>query len=89
MSETCGKKQTIANEVLDMLSIVADRSTSLAQRVEAKLTPIMRHGDDQREEVCQPPMENYPPLFDEYRGRINFIEKALDDIEECLRMVEV
>ena len=88
MNGCCEVKKTIAEELLDRFTEVSNRATSLAHIVNDKLSPIMSHGDDE-DKCSDPPIRPYPQLFSEYRERLFEIEKALDAIDDCLRLVEV
>lgn len=82
-------RQPVAAEVTQFAQNLSQRATSLAERVNGKLHPVMT-SDYPREcgKVAKDSVE-YPPLFSDLRGSLQGIDDALDVIEYALSRTEL
>lgn len=79
----------MSDDVMQYAQALSQRATSLAERVNGKLHPVMT--SDYEREVGNPVPDSveYPPLFSELRGNLQGIEDALFAIEYALSRTEL
>lgn len=82
-------QEPVATEVLVLTSNVANMARQIAERLESKLSSVMRSGaplpDAPKEKQCR----EYPPLFSEWIGYIVSIRTSLEVIDDCIQRTEL
>lgn len=82
-------REPVSSEVLAFAATLANRAESLAERTQAKLSPVMTSPIPNPVEIIGKDLTEYPPLFSDLRGRFFVISKALDAIEDALSRTEL
>jgi hypothetical protein len=83
------KRQTVASEILQMLSSVDKDAVRLSEEVEARLSPVMRAGNLAMVGEVEAKPEAYPPLFAEIRSIVLDLQCSLRRIESCIDRTEL
>ena len=84
-------RRSVAREVVDVMVDLSKRATTDAELVDNKLAPVARPAIPQVESELknEPPLQEYPPLFNEMRAHLLTIEEALRRIEDTLTRTEL
>ena len=86
----CEKKQSVADEIMEKLDLLRGIASTTAERVESKLTPVMRQDTPEPETACVGKgVREYPHLFTEMRDHLENIEGAFDRIANALDRTEL
>jgi NTP pyrophosphatase (non-canonical NTP hydrolase) len=83
------KEQSVASEVLDMTSQVANLALQIAERLESKLGSVMRNSSPPPDCPAEKTCRQYPPLFSEWSSHIASIRGSLEIIDDCIRRTEL
>ena len=83
------ERQPVSADVMQYAQALNQRATSLAERVNGKLHPVMTSDYPREDRNPVPDSVEYPPLFSELRGNLRGIESALSDIEHALSRTEL
>ena len=84
------KRQPIAQDLLDFIDRIAEKSKMVAEHVDQKLISVMLQPIPTPELNCKEiDSREYPPLFNEMNNRLLIIESALDKIEYALNRTEL
>ncbi|WP_300103209.1 hypothetical protein [Flavobacterium sp.] len=81
-------KMKASQVILDFASSVANKAQETNKLTGSTLYPIINERciSEQKEESLSP---YYPPLFADLYERLSIIDKALDDIQSTLHIVEI
>ena len=82
------KKQTVADDVLDRLSSLANVTEELSKRVESKLNRICSSPMPTNVEGKSPSVD-YPPYFAELRAMIDSIYSSVYAIRDVIDRTEI
>ena len=84
-------RESVAQEILQYASRLAERSDSVSSRVLGKLQPVMLSDIPTGTAICEKVREarEYPPLFEELRSRMQIIENSLQLIESAMSRTEI
>lgn len=77
-AQTCEKRRSAADEVIQMAESICSRALSIADDAELKLSPLVL-----RQDVNQcpgPALSEMPAFFDALRDKLSGIDSALDRI---------
>lgn len=80
--------KTAADELVDYVGILLDVAAKTAERTDQKLMPIMRPNDVLEGKILAE-RQDYPPLFNILRERLEGIESSIDIINKALDRVEI
>lgn len=82
-------RETVAQEVMQYASRLAEMADKVSSRVQGKLQPVMLSDRPcGTVEKAKEPRE-YPPLFEELRNRLQVIESSLYSIENSISRTEL
>jgi hypothetical protein len=82
-------EQTAATETVYRADNLAMRLQALAEKMDKKLHPVLRRNEFAAVEGQDKLQRDYPPLFDELRGKLDNLEAAMEYIERTLLRVEL
>ena len=84
-------RESVAQEILQFASRLAERSDSVSSRVLGKLQPVMLSDRSTGTAICEQVREarEYPPLFEELKSRMQVIENSLQLIESAMSRTEI
>jgi hypothetical protein len=85
-------QEPISNEVMKLTQQVSEEARQIAERLNNKLTPVMRSStpiDTGRCEKTLMPQREFPPLFSEWNSYVLSIQSSLKTIEEAIRRTEL
>jgi len=84
-------RQSVAQQILQRARFLAEKSMVMADKVHAKLEPVMSQSCPQGVEksLKDAAIETFPPYFDCMRDAFSDINKALDSIEEFISRTEI
>ena len=90
MDDKNGKieKESIAKITLERMSKIASMADETSARLSDKLAPVMRsaHSDSNASEE---PIQEYPPLWNEMRNKLEIIESSLITINRVIDNTEI
>ena len=93
MNQTTGceakLQEPVAGEVLKNTAQVSDMARQVAERLNNKLSPIMRSSAPQPTGGTEKQCREYPPLFSEWHSHVCSIRASLEMIEDCIRRTEL
>lgn len=90
MNETCvAPKEPVSHEIMSYATHLASISGELAERVDSKLSPVVRQSCPKP--GCEKLTERreYPPMFEDLRGSLSRIEQSLNGISDIIDRTEL
>ena len=82
------ERQPVSHEILERMNNIAELSRDISDKVNDRLTPIMRDEPGQ-EDIPETPEQAYPPLFITMRTQLKIIESSLLSIGLDISKVEI
>lgn len=89
--EMCEAKEARVMRAAELIQMQAENVKNAAQataeRMECKLTPIIRPQQPEKQEICE--ATTMPPLFSDLRDKLDLIDGSLRWINDILDRAEV
>ena len=87
--EPSTEREPVSKEIMHKAARIAEKAEFLEKRLHGKLEPVMQLSCPSLVPQGKPPLEVYPPLFEDLRSRLDVIDCCLNSMEDAISRTEL